>query len=60
MQIEEQIIDIFPKLIHVFIQDCGAYKHNNVRIVLDKKFFQKKILDNYLSTYTFVICRILK
>ena len=27
VRINEQIIDIIPKLIHVFIQDYGAYKH---------------------------------
>jgi hypothetical protein len=34
MRIDEQIINIIPKWIHVFIQDRGAYKHKNYRIVI--------------------------
>jgi hypothetical protein len=29
MHIDEQIINIIPKSIHVFIQDRGAYKHKH-------------------------------
>jgi small basic protein len=33
MGIDEQITNIFPKGIHVFIQIRGAYKHKNIRMV---------------------------
>ena len=29
MRIDEEIVNIIPKLIHVFTQDSGAYKHKN-------------------------------
>jgi hypothetical protein len=33
MHIDEQITNIISKWIHVFIQDRGAYKNKNARIV---------------------------
>jgi uncharacterized Fe-S radical SAM superfamily protein PflX len=29
MRIDEEIVNIIPKLIHVFTLDSGAYKHKN-------------------------------
>ena len=29
MRIDEEIVNIIPKLIHVFTQDSGAYKHKS-------------------------------
>jgi hypothetical protein len=43
MHIDEQITNIIPNWIHVFIQDRGVYKNKNVR------FFRNKYLGNHLS-----------
>ena len=39
MRIDEQIINIIAKLFYVIIQDRGAYKHKNSRIVSWYIFF---------------------
>jgi len=31
MAIAKQIMDITPEQLHVFIQDCSAWKHKNAR-----------------------------
>ena len=41
VRIDEQITNIIPKWIHVFIQDGGAYKHKNARIVSYLYFFSE-------------------
>jgi len=43
-RIDEQITNIIPLWIHVFIQDRGAYKHKNVRIMCLPIFFRNKYL----------------
>jgi hypothetical protein len=44
MRINEQITNIITKSIHIFIQDRGAYKHNNARIVFHLYFFRNKYI----------------
>ena len=44
MHIDEQITNIIPKWIHVFIQDCDVYKHENSRNVFYLYFFWNKYL----------------
>jgi len=39
MRIDEQITNIISKWIYVFIQDRGAYKNKNARIVFNLYFF---------------------
>ena len=40
MRIDEEIVNIIPKLIHVFTQDSGAYKQKNC--FLTYNFFLRK------------------
>jgi len=42
MHIDEQIINIIPWWLHVFIQDRGAYKHKYARIVFYIYFFPEQ------------------
>jgi hypothetical protein len=42
MCIDEQIINIIPKWIHVFLMDRSAYKHKNSQIVSQHNFFPEK------------------
>ena len=45
IHIDEQITNIIPKWMHVFVQDCGAYKHKNARFIFWHIFFTEIILN---------------
>jgi hypothetical protein len=56
MCIDEQITNVIPHWIHVFIQDRGACKHKNSHIVFFTSIFSRnKYLDNHLLTLAVVI-----
>ena len=58
MHIDKQIINTIPKLIHVFIQERGAYKQQFSNCFFTYIFSGKNTKDNHLSTLAFVICHL--